>query len=140
MHTLFAAAPLAVVALIVALHAIAIAHPSNAPMAIGYHVLSGLSFALFFALPQALSRSGHRTTLLSVHAAHLHIPKPFAVAAYCLLLISVVLLAVALLGEFDPRRRATAFWLVALACPSVVWFHVRVKTSPNSFSAKRSEA
>ena len=127
MRLLLAVAPICLFLLIGVLHVKAIMNPSSAPMSFYYSAVFGLVFMLIFSLPQSLDRAGKKMNVLTIHAAHLHLPRSIALLAYCLLGMALCLLVLSQLTDFDPRRGSTAFWLVTLACPSVVWLHCRLR-------------
>jgi hypothetical protein len=131
MPLLIASFPLALLLVIGVLHVVSITYPSNGSMTIGQYALGALVLALFFYLPQELARKKPRISILSIQAAHLYAPRSSAISAYCLLGVSLFLLGLSLLAEFDTWRRATALWLCFLACPSVVWLHAWTKGSPD---------
>ncbi len=126
---LSAALPLLLLGLVSALHAYSIANPSAAPSSIFYAVVYGTVFVTPFIVAAGVSKNGIKANVARIYVAHRYVPKSVAVLAYTLLLLSLVLLAAASAGDFDPRRRSTALWMTLLSCPTIVWWHFKVLTS-----------
>ena len=71
------------------------------------------------------SLGGYKVHVMSLYVAHKWAPRTVAYVAYILLILSSLLLILSTQEEFDPRRRSTAFWMLVLSCPSVLWWYFK---------------
>ena len=126
---LSAALPSLLFGVVSALHAYAIARPSTEPMSILHMIIYAAVFATPFIVAGGLSGGGRKANVATIYAAHRYVPKSATVLAYSLLLVSLLLLAASFAGDFDPRRRSTAFWMTMLSCPAIVWWHFKIAIS-----------
>ena len=129
MPYLFAVLPSFLLVVVSALHAHAIAKPSMEPMSISYTLIYAVVFFTTFFIAGGVSKNGRKANVATIFAAHRYVPKSAAVLAYALLFVSLVLLAAAFAGDFEPRRRSTALWMAMLSCPAIVWWHFKVAMS-----------
>ncbi len=127
MNFLFSLFPLTLFLLVSILHLHAILNPSTEGLSIFHQAIFAAVFGTPFFTAWAMRQAGYRVHVLSLYVAQKWAPKAVAYVAYFLLVFSSILLMLSIQEEFDPRRRSTAFWLLVLSCPSVLWWHFKTQ-------------
>lgn len=62
-------------------------------LGINYSLIYGFVFVNPFIVVNEITNYRHKVNVAAVYAAHLHVPRSVAMVAYCLLLLSLILLA-----------------------------------------------